>query len=193
MQFVMILKLFIVYPYINCWMDSYITELPAILKFYAGVANATRTSIGVEGGSGREPQSSRQRVRPNWKQPSDVHWCHFQLHKSHKTAKLMAQLISQLCGKPAVCLSWMVEPFKDHPNTHGHLTNHRNKPQQKQPGHQYLPESLFNVYSYCSVVKSVSCCCVHGRWLFSNPVMKICFRIMGISIVFKHQVMAAFE
>ena len=167
--------------------------MPAILKFFAGVANATRTSIGVEGGGGGEPQSGRQRLYPHWEQPKDVHWCHFQLHISHKAAKLMAQLINQLCGKPAVCLSWMVEPFKDHPRTHGHLTNHRNKPQQKQPGHQYLPELLVNVYNYCSLVKSVSCCCVHGRWLFSNPVIKMCYGIMGISIVFKHQVVAAFE
>ena len=34
----------------------------------------------------------------------------------------------------------------------------------------YLPELLVNVYSYCLMVKSVSCCYVRGSQLFSNPV-----------------------
>ena len=34
----------------------------------------------------------------------------------------------------------------------------------------YLPKLLVNVYSYHLMMKSVSCCCVHGRWIFSNPV-----------------------
>ena len=33
-----------------------------------------------------------------------------------------------------------------------------------------LPELLVNVYSYRLMVKGVSCCCVCGRRLFSNPV-----------------------
>ena len=35
-----------------------------------------------------------------------THWCHFHLYMSHKAAKSMAKLISQLCGdsQPAVCL-----------------------------------------------------------------------------------------
>ena len=36
--------------------------------------------------------------------------------------------------------------------------------------HQHLSELLVNVYSYHSMVKSVSCCCVRGSWFFSNPV-----------------------
>ena len=36
--------------------------------------------------------------------------------------------------------------------------------------YQYMAESLVNVYSYGLMVKSVFCYCVHGRWLFSNPV-----------------------
>ena len=39
--------------------------------------------------------------------------------------------------------------------------------------HQYLAELLVNVYSYCLMVKSVSCYCVHGSRLFSNPVTYI--------------------
>ena len=55
------------------------------------------------------------------------------------------------------------EPFKDHPSTCGCLTGFRNKPQQKQPeklSALILPEMLVSVYSYCVMVKSVSCCCV---------------------------------
>ena len=36
--------------------------------------------------------------------------------------------------------------------------------------HQCLPELLVNVYSYHLMVKSLSCCCVHGRCIFSNLV-----------------------
>ena len=39
--------------------------------------------------------------------------------------------------------------------------------------HQYWPEVLVNVYSYCLMVKSVSRCCVRGRRLFFNPVTHI--------------------
>ena len=39
----------------------------------------------------------------------------------------------------------------------------------------WLPvaELLVNVYNYCLMVKSVSCCCVRGRWHFSNLVTLI--------------------
>ena len=36
--------------------------------------------------------------------------------------------------------------------------------------HQYLPELLVNVYGYHLMVKSLTLCCVCGRWLFSNLV-----------------------
>ena len=36
--------------------------------------------------------------------------------------------------------------------------------------HQYLPELVVNLCSYCLMVKSVSCCCMHGSQLFSNQV-----------------------
>ena len=36
--------------------------------------------------------------------------------------------------------------------------------------HQYLTKLLVDVYSYHLMEKSVSCCCVHGSWLSSNPV-----------------------
>ena len=63
-----------------------------------------------------------------------------------------------------------IEPFEGNPSTRGRLTSLRNKPQQGNFQHQYLPELLVNVYSYHLMVKSVSCCCVRGRCLFSNLV-----------------------
>ena len=66
-----------------------------------------------------------------------------------------------------------MQPFESDPYTCGRLTSLRNKPQQKQPGnfqHHYMAELLVNVYSYCLMVKSVSCCCVHGSRLFSDLV-----------------------
>ena len=36
--------------------------------------------------------------------------------------------------------------------------------------HQYLPKLLINVYIYYLMVKSMSCCCVCVRQLFSNSV-----------------------
>ena len=66
-----------------------------------------------------------------------------------------------------------MDPFEGDLSTHGCLTSLRNKPQQSRQGnfqHQYWPELLVNVYSYHLMVKSVSCCCVLGRRLLSNPV-----------------------
>ena len=66
-----------------------------------------------------------------------------------------------------------VEPFEGNPRTRRHLKRLRNKLQQSSPGnfqHQYWPELLDNVYVFHLMVKSMSCCCVHGSWLFSNPV-----------------------
>ena len=66
-----------------------------------------------------------------------------------------------------------LEPFEGHSNTHGHLTSLRNKSSLSNFQHQYLAELLVNVYSYCSMVKSVSCYSVHGRWIFLNSVTYI--------------------
>ena len=33
---------------------------------------------------------------------------------------------------------------------------------------------LASVYSYRVMVKSISCCCVRGRWVLSNPVTNKC-------------------
>ena len=82
----------------------------------------------------------------HWKQSNSIHWCYFHLHISHKAAKSMMKLISQLCVVnystcTAGCLlikeRWTL--FKDHPSTCGCLTSLRNKPQQKQPGKLSAP------------------------------------------------------
>ena len=62
-----------------------------------------------------------------------------------------------------------MQPFEGDPYTRGRLTSHS----KSSPGnfqHQYLAELLVNMYSYCLMVKSVSCCCVRGSWLFSDLV-----------------------
>ena len=70
-----------------------------------------------------------------------------------------------------------MQPFEGDPSTCGRLASLRkNKPQQNQPGQ--LSASILqclNCKSMCTaqyrlMVKSMSCCCVHGRRLFSNLV-----------------------
>ena len=46
--------------------------------------------------------------------------------------------------------------------------------------HWYLSDMLASVYSYHVMVKSISCCCVHGRRVTSNPVTYIAQSIMVI-------------
>ena len=74
-----------------------------------------------------------------------------------------------------------MQPFEGDLYTRGRLTSLRNKPQQSSPGnfqHQYLAELLVNVYNYCLMVKSVSCCCVRGSRLFSNLVT---YSLLGLA------------
>ena len=85
----------------------------------------------------------------------------------------MAKLISQSCGELqlAVCLPrgyGAIWRWPEHSWT-SDKTSH-SKSSQGNFQHQYLPELLVNVYSYRLMVKSVSCCCVRGRHLFSNLV-----------------------
>ena len=85
---------------------------------------------------------------------------------------MSANHVVNYCWK-SVCPGEM-EPFKDHLSTHGHLTSLSNSHNKSIPGkfitNTYLPELLVNVYSYHVMVKSMSYCCVHTSWLFSNPV-----------------------
>ena len=109
-----------------------------------------------------------------------IHWCHFHLHIPHKAAESMDNLISPLCGElqPAICLPrgyaaiwrWPEHLWtSDKPQKPASETSH-SKSSQGNFQHQCLPELLVNIYSYCLMVKSVSCCCMRGRRLFSNPV-----------------------
>ena len=66
-----------------------------------------------------------------------------------------------------------MQPFEGDPYTHGCLTSLRTSDSKSSLGnfqHQYLAELLVNVYSYCLMVKSVSCCCVRGSQLFSDLI-----------------------
>ena len=85
-------------------------------NLFTGIANTTSVSIGWEGiGVGEEPQSGGLRLRLYQNQPNDIHWCHFYLHISHKAAKSMAKLISQVCDElqPADCLSRSTQALVD--------------------------------------------------------------------------------
>ena len=66
-----------------------------------------------------------------------------------------------------------MESFEGDPSTRGRLTSLRRSHSKSSQGNfqpQYWPELLVNVYSYRLMVKSVSCCCVRGRHLFSNLI-----------------------
>ena len=62
-----------------------------------------------------------------------------------------------------------IQPFEGNPYTRERLTSH-SKSNSGNFQHQYLAELLVNVYKYCVMVKSVSCCSVHESWLLSNLV-----------------------
>ena len=91
--------------------------------------------------------------------------------------------------------------FKDHLSTHGHLISLKNKQQQSSLNdfqHQYLSELLVNAYSYHMMVKSVSCCCVCRKRLFSNPVTNagnciLYFTQCSSSAISKHQTYFAWQ
>ena len=71
-----------------------------------------------------------------------------------------------------------MELFEGDLSTCVRLTSFSTKPQQSSLGnfqHQYLSELLVHLYSYHFMVKSVSCCCMRGSRLISNPVTNIVF------------------
>ena len=85
-----------------------LAELSVILnRFFTGVANSTSTPIGWEGVGRRGAKKWWVKAMSSLKTANGIHWCHFYFHISHKAAKSMAKLISQLCSKSqsAVCLS----------------------------------------------------------------------------------------
>ena len=66
------------------------------------------------------------------------------------------------------------EPFKDHQNTRGISQPSGTSHSKSSLGNlQYLytwTNCLVNVYIYHLMEKSMSCCCVHGRWIFLDLV-----------------------
>ena len=123
------------------------------------------------------PRSGGQRVCQHWKQPNGVHWCHFHFHISHKVAKSMVKLTSQLSGDLQLHGCLLVQGRWSHLKTTWARMDvwqasetSRSRDTLANFQHQYSPELLVNVPSYHVMVESVSCCCVGGRWLFSNPV-----------------------
>ena len=67
-----------------------------------------------------------------------------------------------------------MEPFKDHPNTRGHLTGLRTSLSKSSLGnfqHWYLANMLASVYSYCVKVKVYFLVeCMEDGLRISNPV-----------------------
>ena len=95
-----------------------------------------------------------------------------------KQLNRLVKLISQSCGElqPAVCLSrgytaiWR-RPEHSWTSDKPHWETSHSKSSLGNIQHQYLPELLIN---WCIQLlfdgESVSCCCVRGRHLLSNPV-----------------------
>ena len=123
---------------------------------------------------GGKSRSGEQRLRLHYNQPNGIHWCHFHLHTSHKAVKSMAKLIgqsvnySQLSACQGICSHLKATRTLMDVWQTSETSYSKSSPANFQ--HQYLVELLVNVYSYCLMVKSVSCCCVRGSWLFSDLV-----------------------
>ena len=113
-------------------------ELPATLDRFTGIANTSSTPIGREGGewAGTYIVARKGYVYTENSQMASIGAIFNSTYVSHKAAKSLAMLISQLCGElhPAVCFSGDMEPFEGYSKMHRHLTGLRNKPQQKHPG-----------------------------------------------------------
>ena len=153
--------------------------MPAILdSFFTGVANTSSTPIGWKGVGGQ--------VATKWlaKAKSTV-----------KTAKWWHPLVpfslphitqsSSIHGQTHQPVAWWITASRlfvkrrwSHLKTTWALvdiwqaskTSH-SKSSLGNFQHQYLAELLSNVYSYHLMVKNVSCCCIHGSWLFSNAII----------------------
>ena len=78
-----------------------------------------------------------------------------------------------------------MEPFKDHLGTCGFLIS-LSRSNLGNFHHQYLSKLLVNVYSYQLMVKSVSCCCVQGSWLFSDPAINLTLSLVHYILTYAH-------
>ena len=92
----------------------------------------------------------------------------------------MAKLISQSCGElqPAVYFSrgdWVISrPTEVLVDVWQAWETSHSKSSLDNFQHKYLAELLGNVYSYHSILKTVSCCCVCGRWIFLKSSHILC-------------------
>ena len=110
------------------------------------------------------------------KQPNGIKWWYFYLHLSHKVAKSMAkthQWVIWWSTASFLLVKWRWSYLKSTrvlvDIRQSSETSH-NKNNLGIFQHQYLAELLVNVCSYCLMIKSASCCCVCGRWIFSNLI-----------------------
>ena len=97
--------------------------MPAILdSLFHKVVNTTSIHIGVEGGGcwgatkWRGPSNAKAFL---W--PTGFNSGRFQLHMSQNVARSMPSLASQFCSDSRRLSAWpgKLEPFTDHPSTHG--------------------------------------------------------------------------
>ena len=88
-----------------------------------------------------------------------------------------------------------MEPFKDHPSTHGCLTGLTQKQTTTKAAwitfstDMYLADMLGSVYVQLSCDgKNISCCYVRGGWVFSNPVTYISKQSVTVTCVQNFQI-----
>ena len=156
--------------------------MPAILdNFLTGYANTISTSIGVEGGGCWGATTWWVNAMCKVK---TAKWNHLELFSApHNT---QSSYIHAQPYQPVVwwfIASWLlvqwrwshwkfirtfVDIWQDSETSHS-------KSSLGNFQHWYLPDVLASVYSYHVIVKTVSCCYVHGRWVISNPVTYVYF------------------
>ena len=159
MQFIIILQLFI-----HQLLNGQLAELPSILSSFLLAQPYYRG--GWQGVVGSHRVAGTGCVRTNNIQMVSIGAI---CNSTYHTKQLNLQPNTSASCQLTTCPGEM-EPFKDHPSTRVHLTSLRNKSSLSNFQYQYLSELLVNVYSYHSMVKSVSCYCVRGSQLFSVPV-----------------------
>ena len=122
--------------FIRQLMSGQLVELPTILDSFTDIANTTSTSIGLEGGGTREPYGGRVKLHPLFKCQMILNDAIFiSTYHTKQLRKSNAIFISQSYELQLNCSSlfaYQGEAFTDHLRACGHLTNLRNKPQQKQ-------------------------------------------------------------
>ena len=198
MKFVTILELFIIYTYppTSYSVDSQLNYPPFQIAIYWR-SQYTSTPTWSEGGGGRAGSHEVEGNGYVFTNTSQVASIGAIFASKNHTKQLNPCPNSS--PSHVVNYSWLsacqgdMEPFEGHPSTRGYLTSLRYNIIQSKISlgifqHQYLAELLVNVQSYRLTVKSVSCCCVRGRRLFSK-VSYISMKL-HISVHFVHSQLA---